>query len=651
MQRAQQQMMQNCYLQQQYTTALQHQATLQQMMAQVSVQQVALQQQQQQQALAHMQQKLQAQQVQPQSQQTAKLLSLTPPSSPKMQRAGHRRIVSDVPFSSMFGVPASRSSQQLAAAAAEANLYKSKSASTSPAGSPKASEQNIYNPPDLSVWNPFGDDNFSKLTVEDLLDKEFAELRNDKTAELEKMPTENLLPELHPSMTPPQTDLFGASPFVSGAGNCTGDNSVSHPSILAPASADSADPFTPTVSSKQTGCENVMSVNLIKHSTLPAVVGCTSEDGIELTCGDMVHFIGRCLSGPITEEHSSDLTPSTGTLHSSDEEGKSDEVINKLEDVESSTLILSDSKLDSNTELSRNCFQNLRDQSENEEEYPAYHISTKSDCELCKIGLLDSPSNIHDNEDLNDFILGDLETNTLSFTSDDLCSDVQSVTGEDVDVFKKAPFVPKNDKIGEDESQIFINAPFKSKTLSTGLGTCSQSVSSVQADAFGHLPFEQIHGKPGSSSVETCHVILSASTNAVEEPVHSPGEGMTYKTRNMGQKDVLNGEQQELVLDEPLEATNLLKSQKPELFSHVHSVLNPFSQNCYFECLDCNNKGNRSNQNQALRDLGQVHSDGIVDMEQLTCPDSFQNMDNDDPFSAAPFPGKVHANIETSASK
>ncbi|XP_072439241.1 AP2-associated protein kinase 1-like isoform X3 [Chiloscyllium punctatum] len=253
MQRAQQQMMQNCYLQQQYTTALQHQATLQQMMAQVSVQQMALQQQQQQQALAHMQQKLQAQQVQPQSQQTAKLLSLTPPSSPKMQRAGHRRIVSDVPFSSMFGVPASRSSQQLAAAAAEANLYKSKSASTSPAGSPKASEQNIYNPPDLSVWNPFGDDNFSKLTVEDLLDKEFAELRNDKTAELEKMPTENLLPELHPSMTPPQTDLFGASPFVSGAGNCTGDNSVSHPSILAPASADSADPFSPTVSSKQTG--------------------------------------------------------------------------------------------------------------------------------------------------------------------------------------------------------------------------------------------------------------------------------------------------------------------------------------------------------------------------------------------------------------
>ncbi|XP_072347870.1 AP2-associated protein kinase 1-like isoform X10 [Scyliorhinus torazame] len=254
MQQAQQQMMQNYYLQQQYATAMQQQAALRQMMAQASVQQkVALQQQQQALLQAHMQQKNRAQPVQPKSQQTAKLLSLTPPSSPKVQRAGHRRIVSDVPFSSVFGVPASRSSQQLAAAAAEANLYKSKSASTSPAGSPKTSEQNIYNPPDLSVWNPFGDDNFSKLTAEELLDKEFAELRNDKTAELKKLPTENLVPTFHPCMTPPQTDVFGASPFASGAGNCTGGDSVSNPRILPAASADSADTFTPAVSSNQTG--------------------------------------------------------------------------------------------------------------------------------------------------------------------------------------------------------------------------------------------------------------------------------------------------------------------------------------------------------------------------------------------------------------
>lgn len=52
--------------------------------------------------------------------------SLTPPSSPKTQRTGHRRILSDVTHSAVFGVPASKSTQLLQAAAAEASLNKSK---------------------------------------------------------------------------------------------------------------------------------------------------------------------------------------------------------------------------------------------------------------------------------------------------------------------------------------------------------------------------------------------------------------------------------------------------------------------------------------------------------------------------------------------
>lgn len=58
--------------------------------------------------------------------QGQKLGSLTPPSSPKAQRAGHRRILSDVTHSAVFGVPASKSTQLLQAAAAEASLNKSK---------------------------------------------------------------------------------------------------------------------------------------------------------------------------------------------------------------------------------------------------------------------------------------------------------------------------------------------------------------------------------------------------------------------------------------------------------------------------------------------------------------------------------------------
>uniref|UniRef100_A0A8C5HFD2 non-specific serine/threonine protein kinase n=1 Tax=Gouania willdenowi TaxID=441366 RepID=A0A8C5HFD2_GOUWI len=102
--------------------------------------------------------------------------SLTPPSSPKMaSKSGHRRILSDVTHSAIFGVPASKSTQLLHAAAAEASLHKSKSASTTPSGSPCSSQQCVYHPTEAEAsWNPFGDDNFSKLTAEELFNKDFA---------------------------------------------------------------------------------------------------------------------------------------------------------------------------------------------------------------------------------------------------------------------------------------------------------------------------------------------------------------------------------------------------------------------------------------------------------------------------------------------
>ncbi|XP_042621302.1 AP2-associated protein kinase 1 isoform X3 [Cyprinus carpio] len=125
-------------------------------------------------------------------------LSQTPPSSPRMaQKAGHRRIQSDVTHSAMFGVPVSQSTQQLQAATAEASLNKSKSVSATPSNSPQSSQQSVYqaaqqgstsvpqapasaasltSPPDQPTWNPFGDDNFSKLTAEDLLNKDFTKL-------------------------------------------------------------------------------------------------------------------------------------------------------------------------------------------------------------------------------------------------------------------------------------------------------------------------------------------------------------------------------------------------------------------------------------------------------------------------------------------
>uniref|UniRef100_A0A2K6TLE1 BMP2 inducible kinase n=2 Tax=Saimiri boliviensis TaxID=27679 RepID=A0A2K6TLE1_SAIBB len=55
-------------------------------------------------------------------------------------------------------------------------------------------QKNISNPPDMSGWNPFGEDNFSKLTEEELLDREFDLLRSsspEKKAEYSSINQEN----------------------------------------------------------------------------------------------------------------------------------------------------------------------------------------------------------------------------------------------------------------------------------------------------------------------------------------------------------------------------------------------------------------------------------------------------------------------------
>uniref|UniRef100_A0A8C7SQF5 non-specific serine/threonine protein kinase n=1 Tax=Oncorhynchus mykiss TaxID=8022 RepID=A0A8C7SQF5_ONCMY len=67
-------------------------------------------------------------------------------------------------------------------------------------------------PPDMSRWNPFGEDNFSKLTEEELLDREFDLLRASKP--LERTSSQEADRPLQP-ITP--EDLFGSSPFLSSA--------------------------------------------------------------------------------------------------------------------------------------------------------------------------------------------------------------------------------------------------------------------------------------------------------------------------------------------------------------------------------------------------------------------------------------------------
>ncbi|XP_058539816.1 AP2-associated protein kinase 1 isoform X9 [Neofelis nebulosa] len=210
------------------------------------------QQQQQQQQAQQAQQQIQApvrqqpkvQTTPPPAVQGQKLGSLTPPSSPKTQRAGHRRILSDVTHSAVFGVPASKSTQLLQAAAAEASLNKSKyavlprSATTTPSGSPRTSQQNVYNASEGSTWNPFDDDNFSKLTAEELLNKDFAKLGEGKHPEKLGGSAESLIPGFQAT----QGDAFATPSFSAGTaekrkGGQTVDSSLPLLSV--------SDPFIP----------------------------------------------------------------------------------------------------------------------------------------------------------------------------------------------------------------------------------------------------------------------------------------------------------------------------------------------------------------------------------------------------------------------
>ncbi|XP_036069501.1 AP2-associated protein kinase 1 isoform X5 [Oryzias melastigma] len=174
--------------------------------------------------------------------------SLTPPSSPKIApKSGHRRILSDVTHSAVFGVPVSKSTQLLQAAAAEASLNKSKSASTTPSGSPCSSQQSVYHPggvdapsgltaPHTSGWNPFGDDNFSKLTAEELLNKDFAKLAETAAAE-EKVArsSEGVIPEL--SAFPVKTEVCVDS-LIPGLKALPAQRHSGQPELICPSMTD-----------------------------------------------------------------------------------------------------------------------------------------------------------------------------------------------------------------------------------------------------------------------------------------------------------------------------------------------------------------------------------------------------------------------------
>ncbi|KAM8990746.1 AP2-associated protein kinase 1 isoform 5-T6 [Ara ararauna] len=436
---AQQQLMQNYYQQQQQQ---------QQMMAQ----QAAMQQktagaagQQKQQAPAPLQpqpQQSAAQPAQPQEQvmqaqmrpqqkpqttpppavQGQKLGSLTPPSSPKTQRAGHRRILSDVTHSAVFGVPASKSTQLLQAAAAEASLNKSKSASTTPSGSPRTSQQNVYNPPDVSTWNPFDDDNFSKLTAEELLNKDFAKLGDGKAPDKMGSSTENLIPGFQPPSSAAQPDAFGGSSFTAGPEDTNLISGFDAPEGSEKVTEDEFDPIPVLISKNSQGLQRDPA--LFPVVGLELCKGPSGSDGLALYKGQAEMREVKTQHNSESEYLARDGPSSNSSFYSSEGEGTDHE--GDILDCSGSRPLLMDS----------------------EEEEDA--------CKLCPGFLQSVPRERHE--------ASKEEPHSQPRAGESLFPAFQSHTGEvfnEPDVFATAPF--RSMRKVPDEVDVFTKAPFLSK--------------------------------------------------------------------------------------------------------------------------------------------------------------------------------------------
>uniref|UniRef100_A0A8C4LDF3 BMP-2-inducible protein kinase C-terminal domain-containing protein n=1 Tax=Equus asinus asinus TaxID=83772 RepID=A0A8C4LDF3_EQUAS len=114
----------------------------------------------------------------------------------------------------------------------------SRSATTTPSGSPRTSQQNVYNPSESSTWNPFDDDNFSKLTAEELLNKDFAKLGEGKHPEKLGGSAESLIPGFQPT----QGDAFATASFPAGAAEKRKGGQTVDPSLPL---LSVSDPFIP----------------------------------------------------------------------------------------------------------------------------------------------------------------------------------------------------------------------------------------------------------------------------------------------------------------------------------------------------------------------------------------------------------------------
>ncbi|XP_078141275.1 AP2-associated protein kinase 1 isoform X3 [Centroberyx gerrardi] len=428
-----------------------------------------------------------------------KVGSLTPPSSPKMaSKGGHRRILSDVTHSAVFGVPVSKSTQLLQAAAAEASLNKSKSASTTPSGSPCSSQQSVYQPgegggpsapPGTNTqpsWNPFGDDNFSKLTAEELLNKDFAKLAETKPGEKATGSSENLIPGLHAFPAERSTDILGLDagsallsvpdPFNALSLSDTPEKLIEglkspETSLLLPDLLPLSDPFSSSAESSTNANAEVCVDSLIPGLEAPQAQRHPSAQP-ELISTSMPELKGESNGytvlgeGQETEPPEGDSRADEGCVHSSDEDEE------EMEEKEAQEEDQQDGGADESDAVAHDCSGSrpLLLDSEDEEEpgpqlplQPPPHSST----------LPTQPSPTFQQPTPNHSQQVPESARGTAVVPDVFSKAPFRITQEDAaDVFANAPF-PRAPIAAEQQLDVFLQAPFGKRKEATGVTSMS----------------------------------------------------------------------------------------------------------------------------------------------------------------------------------
>ncbi|XP_074063924.1 AP2-associated protein kinase 1 isoform X6 [Macrotis lagotis] len=405
---------------------------------------------------APIRQQIKAQTTPPPAIQGQKLGSLTPPSSPKAQRAGHRRILSDVTHSAVFGVPASQSTQLLQAAAAEASLNKSKSASTTPSGSPRTSQQNVYNPSEGSTWNPFDDDNFSKLTAEELLNKDFAKLGDGKPPEKLGGSAESLIPGFQPGPVTTQPDAFGSSSFSTGTEKLIEGLKSPSTSLLLPDLLPMADPFGSTsdaVNGLQKESNSCPSISVESFEESP-------HQGLLLE-SDSNRGPGAKLQNNLESDYLARARPSSNSsFHSSEEEGT--DLEGDMLDCSGSRPLLMDSE-----EEDESC------------KTPQAGLVEKGNLtqpEVCQEEIKTTHGGKENQFQAFAQLTGEVSGEPDVFATAPFRSARPQYDG--MDIFTKAPFVTKGHVAPQvpEDTDVFLRAPFTKKKSMEELGV-TQGVS------------------------------------------------------------------------------------------------------------------------------------------------------------------------------